>query len=90
MDAQVSTRFPETDVEFAQLLAKRIRKRILQLPIQSGQDEIFVTLSAGVAGTLSAYLDFRDVIRRADAALYSAKNGGRNQTAVDRVLHRGE
>ena len=62
----------------------------MQLPIQSGQDEIFVTLSAGVAGTLSAYLDFRDVIRRADAGLYSAKNGGRNQTAVDRVLHRGE
>ena len=49
-----------------------------------------MTLSAGVAGTLSADLDFEDVIRRADAALYRAKHGGRNQTAVDRVLHRGE
>ena len=81
---------PEADVESAHLLAERIRIRVMQLPIQSGQDEIFVTLSAGVAGTLSADLDFEDVIRRADAALYRAKHGGRNQTAVDRVLHRGE
>ena len=81
---------PEANVESAHLLAERIRTRVMQLPIQSGQDEIFVTLSAGVAGTLSADLDFEDVIRRADAALYRAKHGGRNQTAVDRVLHRGE
>jgi PleD family two-component response regulator len=41
---------------------------------------LLLTLSAGVAGGVAGEL--RDVLLRADAALYEAKRGGRNQVVI--------
>jgi diguanylate cyclase (GGDEF)-like protein len=41
-----------------------------------------VTVSIGVAEANAAQADMEDVIRRADAALYQAKEAGRNRVII--------
>jgi len=42
-------------------------------------DQIKITISVGVANHKASSVDYHDVIKRADKALYAAKNGGRNK-----------
>nr|WP_315490604.1 diguanylate cyclase [uncultured Rhodoferax sp.] len=69
---------PETDLEQARLFAERVRQFIDETGHVSGQDTIRCTASIGVA----VYCDdvsLDALIARADAHLYEAKAGGRNQ-----------
>ncbi len=70
-----------TDTHGARLLADRIRRKVEKLDCQSGKKPIAMTVSAGVA-SLRADDHALALFEQADAALYSAKNGGRNQVAV--------
>lgn len=75
---------PETDPEGARELASRLGAALSASPIDVGDGEpIYVTASMGIAsipeGTTRSVDDF---IRRADDALYEAKNTGRNRIVV--------
>lgn len=63
-------------------IAERIRTTIEATKTATTAGDVRVTLSVG--GSLKSKLDHvDDAIKRADACLYRAKNGGRNQTVVD-------
>ncbi|MDX8405256.1 MAG: diguanylate cyclase [Mariprofundus sp.] len=63
------------------MLAERIRIRVAETSMTDEDKSFYVTLSAGVAlhargETLAA------LIKRADVALYEAKNSGRNRICI--------
>lgn len=74
---------PETDADRARMFADRLRVLVGGTPVDLGQP-VFATVSIGVAQFNAANADLDDVLQRADAALYQAKNNGRNRTEVDR------
>ncbi len=59
-------------------LAERLRSHFEQQRFVCEGREFKVTLSAGVANHLKGAEDIQDLIRRADKALYEAKESGRN------------
>ncbi|MDB5601635.1 MAG: putative diguanylate cyclase [Xanthobacteraceae bacterium] len=63
-------------------LGERMRHAIESTPVPHGNDTLTVTVSRGIALTSGADRDLHGLIERADAALYMAKNGGRNRVAV--------
>jgi diguanylate cyclase (GGDEF)-like protein len=74
-----------TRVRDAGRLAEKLRERVQQSDISGPNGRIAVTASFGVAlappGGSAA-----DALKRADAALYRAKEGGRNRVEMDRTL----
>ncbi len=69
---------PETDLKSAKLLAERIRKKVEMKNIAYEDDNISVTVSAGVSELLED-TRLEAIINRADKALYKAKQSGRNK-----------
>jgi diguanylate cyclase (GGDEF)-like protein len=67
-----------TSLDEATVLAERIRSRISQSKWQELLDEYVITVSIGVAG-LTETDNAEDPLTRADAALYEAKQLGRNR-----------
>lgn len=70
---------PECKLEFAAGVAERIRQVIESDPISSAVGPISVTVSVGVASSETSPLELEELIQRADDALYSAKEAGRNR-----------
>src|SRR3954447_7337146 len=72
---------PGTDLEGAYNLAERVRAGIeaLELPVPGGRGPLRVTASLGVASLTHGEGDPRDLLARADAALYEAKRSGKNK-----------
>ena len=73
---------PGTDMAGARVVAERVRARIAQNEIRSGDVSLDITVSLGVAearpdDTVDA------LIQRADDALYQAKRDGRNCVRAD-------
>lgn len=75
---------PQTNTQQAFLIAERIRESVLSARVETDRQSIVVTLSIGVAEIVHNPQDqlVEDVIRRADKALYSAKQKGRNNTVI--------
>jgi diguanylate cyclase (GGDEF)-like protein len=72
--------FPSSTEEGALRQAERIRKAIESAPVRAIEGEIAVTASFGVVTSDSRHLqDAGELIRAADAALYRAKELGRNR-----------
>lgn len=69
---------PQTDQSAALQAADRVRALIAGTPIFVDGQALHITTSAGVAQVIKGE-QLRDVFRRADDALYKAKQGGRNQ-----------
>jgi diguanylate cyclase (GGDEF)-like protein len=70
---------PQTSREGAAKLAERLRAAIAGLAIDHDGQPIRITVSIGVAADRQAEL--AELLRNADMALYTAKNGGRNRVA---------
>jgi diguanylate cyclase (GGDEF)-like protein/putative nucleotidyltransferase with HDIG domain len=73
----------ETDVEEGAVLSEKLRTLVQRqrFPVEGGPD-ISVTISIGIAGGIGNKLFMQTLIRDADAAMYSAKSLGRNQTYI--------
>jgi len=70
---------PETVKEAAFILADRLRKGISEIKVGSLPP---VTISLGIATFPDDGKNIDDLLQRADAALYAAKENGRNQVVV--------
>ena len=76
---------PNTDIVGATHLAETIRKRVEEraVPNEGGGEKGIVTFSLGVCTALpSEATPPRDLLKAADAALYEAKQRGRNRVVV--------
>jgi diguanylate cyclase (GGDEF)-like protein len=76
---------PQTDHAAAWIVADRLRQAIMDQPIATEQGPLHLTVSLGLASLDPATVDLDDLIRRADLALYQAKQNGRNrvESALD-------
>ncbi|HOF32972.1 MAG TPA: sensor domain-containing diguanylate cyclase [Spirochaetota bacterium] len=76
---------PDTDIEKAVMIASRYRKRVEAYEFTGQKEPLHVTVSIGVA-QYDPNRDFekRDIIERADKALYKAKESGRNRVAASK------
>ncbi|MEL6361359.1 MAG: PleD family two-component system response regulator [Pseudomonadota bacterium] len=74
---------PDTDTDFASLVAERLRQEFAasKIVLNAGRDELSVTVSIGIASTDEGTKDDtpQKLIKRADEALYEAKSTGRNR-----------
>jgi len=70
---------PETDLTGARPFAERLRKAIAATPVPLASGGLTVTCSLGIAERTGDDLNAGQLLARADAALYRAKGGGRNQ-----------
>ena len=76
---------PDTDGPTALRIAERLVKKVGETPMQvdaAPNSALTVTVSVGVAST-SVDMPGEELIKMADAALYRAKEGGRNQAVAD-------
>ncbi|WP_297697047.1 PleD family two-component system response regulator [Phenylobacterium sp.] len=72
---------PDTLLEDARRIAERIRLHVAGSPFRvlGGQELLSVTISIGVAASLSGEDTPQALLRRADEAMYEAKSAGRNR-----------
>jgi len=71
---------PDTGLDGALVLAEALRAAVEATPTQWGAHRIAVTISIGLRGGIVAGADTADsLVAAADAALYRAKQGGRNR-----------
>lgn len=70
---------PDEGEKTARITAERLRKSFEHLSIPVNGDEIKTTVSIGIAELNKTDETFEDCLFRADAALYAAKDGGRNR-----------
>ena len=69
---------PETPLEGAKRVADSLRRELADLPIHWKDETLGITASFGVTMALPSEIDSEAIISRADAALYRAKEQGRN------------
>lgn len=72
----------ESTAEEAQFMAERLRKAVSKLEIKSKGKTFGMTTSIGVAAADLQGETLEDTMRRADEALYRAKEGGRNRVEI--------
>ncbi len=73
---------PATSLEQAVSVAERLRKAISDHPFDAAGHLIPVTVSIGISILTPQTREIARLLRQADAALYRAKNNGRNQVMV--------
>lgn len=77
---------PETRGEQALEVAERLRLAVAgaTVPLEQG-GSIHLTVSIGVASLVAMDARIDDVLKRADTALYAAKNAGRNRVSCEEI-----
>jgi diguanylate cyclase (GGDEF)-like protein len=70
-----------SDMEGAAIAIERIREDLAEKIFTFGTHEIVVTASFGIASLHRELEDYGQLVCRADKALYSAKQSGRNRIA---------
>jgi two-component system cell cycle response regulator len=75
---------PDTDVEFASVVAERLRRGVetTPFPISREPHKLNVTISIGIAGSEPGNDTAEALLYRADQALYRAKREGRNRVVA--------
>ncbi len=74
----------QTGEQEALLTAERLRAAIAAMPLPLIGEDFFVTVSIGVASFDARVGSLEELIRRADQAMYQAKNAGRNRVMAYR------
>ncbi|SLM27411.1 Putative diguanylate cyclase, signal transduction family protein (GGDEF domain protein) [Desulfamplus magnetovallimortis] len=74
---------PETAADGALAVAEKIRQTIEKIEFIYKKDTIKMTVSIGVSEVTDGDKNHEKVFERADAALYRAKNEGRNRVCVE-------
>ncbi len=76
---------PETDVALAYIVAERIRRVVADkaFSVNGGTHALDLTISIGLSALQSNNDTQADILKRADEALYTAKNDGRNRVVAD-------
>jgi diguanylate cyclase (GGDEF)-like protein/PAS domain S-box-containing protein len=70
---------PSTDLDAAIASAERFRQLVESRPVSFDGENIRYSVSGGVATSEAGCLDIDELIKRADRALYDAKQKGRNR-----------
>jgi diguanylate cyclase (GGDEF)-like protein len=73
---------PHSTLRAASQQAERLCRHVRSFSIQTGEQAIAITVSIGIAQYKIHNEDWQGLLNRADAALYQAKNNGRDQWAV--------
>jgi diguanylate cyclase (GGDEF)-like protein len=73
---------PENDSNGARIVAERLRRCAAETPVDTDRGPLNVTISLGVAALADDGPDLATLLNEADAALYRAKNAGRNRVEV--------
>jgi diguanylate cyclase (GGDEF)-like protein len=76
---------PETPGDAAMVLAERFRKEVMEMQLVCNADPVKVTISLGVCDLDEEAEGPEELIKKADDALYEAKEAGRNRVAVHRA-----
>jgi diguanylate cyclase (GGDEF)-like protein len=79
---------PETDLWEALVVAERLRREVSRSVVSAERGTARFTISVGIAEAGEEGPDLERLMKDADAALYSAKAGGRNRVEVTRGLPR--
>ena len=84
---------PATGIAQAIITAERLRERVMRIDLSRWLGDRRITVSIGVATSVPTRDTISVVLRRADAALYAAKDAGRNcvrthEAAEDQVTPR--
>ena len=76
---------PDTDLNFAYMVAERLRQAIADAPfrISAAPGNLPVTISIGVTASDGTSDTAEGLLKRADQALYRAKRDGRNRVVAD-------
>ncbi|WP_035068032.1 PAS domain S-box protein [Nitratidesulfovibrio termitidis] len=79
----------ETDMDDALAAAERLRRAVEEMDVPFSGQQLRCTVSIGLAlrGAGDSALD--DILRRADSALYAAKEAGRNRVMLARPVNGG-
>jgi two-component system cell cycle response regulator len=76
---------PDTDLNFAYMVAERLRQSVADAPFQisAAAGQLPVTISIGVTASEGPSDTADGLLKRADQALYRAKRDGRNRVVAD-------
>ena len=74
---------PEADVEAARAFADRLREEVAATPFVLGGEPHRITISIGIAALQADRGERSALMKAADAALYRAKDEGRNRVCVE-------
>ena len=74
---------PGCPLALAQSIAERLRERLAASLVLAGSQKIAFTVSLGLSLYKKGEMDFEAAVRRADAALYQAKQTGRNKVCTE-------
>ena len=76
---------PDTTEEFGEAVAERLRRRVSETSVPIGEtgDPVSVNISIGLTMRTGGDKTVEDLMKRADKALYGAKNTGRNRVVSD-------
>lgn len=74
--------FVEAKLDDAIVMAERIRNELSKMEVQADKDFFNFSVSIGVTEVKQSDVGLEDILKRADKALYEAKNEGRNCVKV--------
>jgi diguanylate cyclase (GGDEF)-like protein len=73
---------PNTGAQAGQAVAERLCAKVMAHPVKVNDESLYITVSCGVSEHRSNETTIENAIKRADEALYAAKDSGRNQVVV--------
>lgn len=76
---------PNTDLPTAKMVCERLRGIIADASFAVCDDEVYLTVSIGLATINPANPTLSDILNRADHAMYAAKAAGRNRVHIAEV-----
>lgn len=76
----------ESDLETARTVALRVQQKVKEVSVEYGGREIQITVSIGIGVRREEDTSLDDILKRADDALYRAKNTGRDKIVLENEL----